>query len=137
MFSLRYLAEPSHRWLVKAIEGPATFKNKGRNIARSRFWNGFHAAAYCCFPHASIEHTRLVHIPSVMFHVSDLVPPEVECGPGCRSIACAYFLIQVGQQTLTDRLACRGRFLRLLNGQVVCHLMLQTDVVNSTDFLFA
>ena len=80
---------------------------------------------------------RLVHISSVVFHVIDLVPPKVECGPGCRSAACAYFFVQVGQQTLTDRLACRGRFLRLLNGQVVCHLMLQTDVVHSTDFLFA
>src|SRR4029453_16483233 len=137
MFSLRYLAKPSHPWLVKAIERSDGFKNKGCNVASSRFWNGFHEAAFCCFPHASIEHIRLVHISSVVFHVFDLVPPKVECGPGRRSAACAYFFVHVGQQTLTDRLACRGRFLRLLNGQVVCHLMLQTDVVNSTDFLFA
>jgi hypothetical protein len=44
MFSLRYLAKPLHRFLVKAIERPAAFKNKGRNIARSRFWRGCHAA---------------------------------------------------------------------------------------------
>ena len=107
------------------------------NVASSRFWNGFREAAFCCFPRASIEHIRLVHRSSAVFHVFDLVPPKLERGPGCRSAACTYFFVQVGQQTLTDRLACRGRFLRLLNGQVVCHLMLQTDVVNSTDFLFA
>jgi hypothetical protein len=37
MFSLRFLAKPSHRWLGMAIARPAAFKNKGRNIARSRF----------------------------------------------------------------------------------------------------
>jgi hypothetical protein len=52
MFSLRYLAKPSHRWLVNAIERPAAVKNKGRNIAESRFSNGFHAAVFRCFPHA-------------------------------------------------------------------------------------
>jgi hypothetical protein len=36
--------------VVKAIERPAAFKNKGRNIAKSRFWNGFHAAVFRCFP---------------------------------------------------------------------------------------
>src|SRR6266487_4762933 len=41
---------------------------------------------------ASIEHT-LVHISSVGFHVSDLVPPKVECGPGCRSAGRAYFFV--------------------------------------------
>ena len=29
MFSLRYLAKRWHRWLVKGIERPAVFKNKG------------------------------------------------------------------------------------------------------------
>jgi hypothetical protein len=42
-FSLRCPAKESQRCLVKAIERPAAFKNKGRNIARSRFWSGFHA----------------------------------------------------------------------------------------------
>ena len=49
-FSLRYLTKPSHRGLVQAIERPAAFKNKGRNIARSRFWHCFHAAVFLCFP---------------------------------------------------------------------------------------
>jgi hypothetical protein len=42
-FSLRCPAKESQRCLVKAIERPAAFKNKGRNIARSLFWSGFHA----------------------------------------------------------------------------------------------
>jgi hypothetical protein len=135
----RFATLLSHRivgW-SRPSKRPAAFKDKACNVASSRFWNGFHVAAFCCFPHASIERTPLVHIPSAVFHVSDLAPPKVECGPSCRSAACAYFFVQVGQQTLTDRLACRARFLRLLNGQVVCHLMLQTDMVNSTDLLFA
>jgi hypothetical protein len=41
-FSLRCLAKPSHRCSVKAIERPAAFENKGRNVARSLFWSGFH-----------------------------------------------------------------------------------------------
>src|SRR4029450_5624805 len=41
-FSLRYLAKPSHRWLVKAIERPAAFKNKGRTLGVSHFGKGFH-----------------------------------------------------------------------------------------------
>jgi hypothetical protein len=49
MFSLRFFAKRSHRWLVEAIEHPAAFKNKGRNIARSRFWGGFHAAVSAAF----------------------------------------------------------------------------------------
>src|SRR6266540_2314177 len=40
----------------------------------------------------SIEHT-LVHISSVVSHVSDLVPPKVECGPGCRWATCADFFV--------------------------------------------
>jgi hypothetical protein len=42
-FSLCCPAKGSQRCLVKAIERPAAFKNKGRNIARSLFWSGFHA----------------------------------------------------------------------------------------------
>jgi hypothetical protein len=30
---------------------------------------------------------------SVVLRVSDLVPPKVECGPGCRSAACVYFFV--------------------------------------------
>jgi hypothetical protein len=41
--SLRCPAKPSHCWSVKAIERPVAFENKGHNIARSRFWGGFHA----------------------------------------------------------------------------------------------
>jgi hypothetical protein len=50
--SLCCLAKPSQLSLVKAIERPATFENKGGNIARSGFWRGFHAAVFRCFLHA-------------------------------------------------------------------------------------
>src|SRR6266496_5304161 len=42
MFSLRYLAKRSHRSLVKAIEHPAAFKNKRRNLGVSHLGKGFH-----------------------------------------------------------------------------------------------
>jgi hypothetical protein len=41
--SLCCLAKPSQLSLVKASKRPATFENKGRNIARSRFCGAFHA----------------------------------------------------------------------------------------------
>jgi hypothetical protein len=50
-FSVRNPPEQSHRWLIKGIERPAAFENKGRNIARSRFRNCFHTAVLRCFPH--------------------------------------------------------------------------------------
>jgi hypothetical protein len=51
-FSLRCLTKPSHRGLVQAIERPAAFKNKWRNIARSWFWDAFHVAVFRCYPRA-------------------------------------------------------------------------------------
>jgi hypothetical protein len=47
--SLCYLAKPSQLSLVKPIERPASFKNKGHNIGRSGFWRGFHAGVFRCF----------------------------------------------------------------------------------------
>jgi hypothetical protein len=41
--------------VVNAIERPATVKNKGCNVASSRFWNGFHAAVFSYFPHTAQE----------------------------------------------------------------------------------
>jgi len=42
MFSLRCLAKPSHGWLIEAIERPAAFKNKRRNLGVSHFGKRFH-----------------------------------------------------------------------------------------------
>jgi hypothetical protein len=47
--SLCCFAKPSQVSLVKPIERPASFKNKGRNIARSGFWRAFHAGVFRCF----------------------------------------------------------------------------------------
>jgi hypothetical protein len=43
-------------------------------------------------PH-QFEHTRLPHISSVVFHVSDPFPPKVERGLGCRLAAFVYLFV--------------------------------------------